>query len=102
MGSRLELQAKLEELLGSNNVYYQPPESKKISYDCIVYKKSDIWHRHADNKNYTSMDEYELTLIYKNPDRPIAKEILEAFPYSRFQRHFTSDNLNHDVMNIYY
>ena len=26
MASRLELQAKLEELLGSKNVYYQPPE----------------------------------------------------------------------------
>ena len=32
MASRLELQSKFEELLGSRNVYYQPPESIKMSY----------------------------------------------------------------------
>ena len=102
MGNRLKLQAKLEEVLGSKNVYFQPPESKKLVYDCIVYKRSDIWNRHADDKNYMITDGYEVTAIYKNPDRLIAKDILEAFQYSRFQWHFTSDGLNHDVLTLYY
>ena len=42
MGSRLELQSKLEELLGSRNVYYQPPESLKMKYPAIRYSKEDI------------------------------------------------------------
>ena len=102
MGNRLNLQSKLEELLGTRNVYFQPPESKKLVYDCIIYKKNDIWNRHANDKNYVLVDGYEVTVIYRNPDNQLTKEILKAFPYSRFQRHFTSDNLNHDVINIYY
>lgn len=102
MGSRLDLQIELEVLLGSTNVYFQPPESKRLVYDCIVYDRKDIWNRHADNKNYALMDCYELTFIYRNPDNPLTHEILEHFQYSNFTRHFTSDNLNHDVITIYY
>lgn len=40
MGTRLELQSKLVELLGSKHVYYQPPESVKIEYPAIVYSKT--------------------------------------------------------------
>ena len=32
---RTELQVKLEELLGSGHVYYQPPTSLKMEYDAI-------------------------------------------------------------------
>ena len=42
MASRIKLQAKLEELLGSRNVYYQPPETLKIEYPAIIYSKSRI------------------------------------------------------------
>lgn len=102
MGSRLNLQTELEELLGSRKVYFQPPESKKISYDCIVYNRKDIWNRHADNNNYVLTDCYELTFIYRDPDNNLTHDILEHFQYSSFNRHFTSDNLNHDVITIYY
>ena len=37
MANRLDLQALLEDLLGSRNVYYQPPESVKMNYPAIVY-----------------------------------------------------------------
>lgn len=102
MASRLELQTELETLLGSRNVYFQPPESKRIEYDAIVYHRDNITHRHADNKNYFMMDCYELTIIYRDPDSELAKKILEHFEYSSFGRHFTSDNLNHDVITLYY
>ncbi len=102
MASRPTLQAELETLLGSRNVYFQPPESKKIEYDAIVYNRSNINNRHANNANYILKDCYEVTLIYRNPDSDLAKRILEHFEYSSFNRHFTSDNLNHDVITIYY
>ena len=33
MASRLKLQTMLEEILGSRNVYFNPPESVKMKYD---------------------------------------------------------------------
>ena len=42
MASRLELQSKLEELLGSRNVYYQPPIVNDILGYSIV--AVDIFH----------------------------------------------------------
>ena len=42
MANRLDLQALLEDLLGSRNVYYQPPESVKMNYPAIVYALEDI------------------------------------------------------------
>ena len=98
MGSRLNLQTELEDILGSRNVYFQPPESKKLTYDCIVYYRKDIWNRHADNNNYILENCYELTLIYRDPDSDLTHRILNHFQYSTFNRHFTSDNLNHDVI----
>ena len=41
MANRLDLQALLEDLLGSRNVYYQPPESDKMNYPAIVYALED-------------------------------------------------------------
>ena len=49
MAGRLELQSKLEELLGTRNVYYQPPESIKIGYPAIVYFKNNIVNRYAND-----------------------------------------------------
>ena len=36
MGSRLELQNLLESILGSRNVYYQPPESNIQQLSIVV------------------------------------------------------------------
>ena len=49
MRTRLELQSKLEELLGSRHVYYQAPESVKMEYPAIRYSRSDIDVDHADD-----------------------------------------------------
>lgn len=101
MASRLELQTKLEELLGSRNVYYQPPESLKMEYPCILYSKSDIESKHADNMKYHSIKLYEIIVISKKPDHEVIDKILEL-PMSKFDRHYASNNLNHDVINLYY
>ena len=47
MNRRYELQAVLEGILGSGNVYFQPPENLKMRYDCIVYERSEIETVHA-------------------------------------------------------
>ena len=49
MASRLELQTKLEELMDSRNVYFQPPTSTTISYPCIVYNIGNGDAKRANN-----------------------------------------------------
>ena len=102
MASRLELQAELEALLGSKNVYFQPPESKKLQYDCIVYSRDNIETKKADNKNYMFANRYTLTFIYRDPDSEKPKQILERFDYCRMTNHVVVDNLYHDVYSLYY
>lgn len=99
--TRLNLQSKLENLLGSRNVYYQPPENLKMEYPCIRYSKSDIQSFYANNKKYIYNDVYDLVIISKKPDDPVIRKILEL-PYTEFDRHYVSDNLNHDIIRIFY
>lgn len=102
MASRLNLQTELETILGTRNVYFQPPESKKLQYDCIVYNRSNIDTKQADNYNYISKDKYEVTLIYRDPDNVLPHNILSRFQYCKHIKHFVVDNLYHDVFGIYY
>lgn len=99
--SRLSLQSKLEELLGSKNVYYQPPESVKMSYPAIVYSKSNIRDRFANDAAYVRNKCYEIIVIDKKPDNDVIEKILNL-SYSSFDRHYKADNLNHDVITLYY
>ena len=101
MASRLELQSKLEELLGSGNVYYNPPESKKMEYDAIRYNRKDILSRYANDAAYSLLDCYEITVIARDPDHPVIKELLRL-PYCSYDRPYISDNLYHDVLTLYY
>ena len=99
--TRTELHTKLVELLGSANVYYQPPESLKLEYPAIVYSKEKIDINHADNSNYIKNRRYTLTVIDKKPDNPVIDKLLEL-PYCAYDRPYKSNNLNHDVLTLYF
>lgn len=101
MATRQELQAKLEELLGSRNVYYDPPETLKISYPAIIYYKSKIETRKANNSTYSKNTRYDITVIDRRPDNPVIDKLMEL-PYCSYDRPYKSDNLNHDVLSLYY
>lgn len=101
MGNRVQLQTLLENLLGSRNVYFQPPETIKLAYPCVVYSRNDVETKFANNNPYKHSTGYQLTIIDKNPDSEIPGKIAMLAMCS-FERHYTKDNLNHDVYNIYY
>lgn len=101
MSNRLDLQAKFEAILGSRNVYFQPPESVKLSYPAIVYAIKDVETTFADNRAYLKAPSYEVTLIDKNPDNAFVEAILDI-PYCTFDRHFKADNLNHYVFTLFH
>lgn len=99
MASRLDLH---NILLGiSENVYFQPPESIKIRYPAIVYFRRNIENVHADDASYLHSNSYEITVIDRDPESELMSKISEL-PMCRYDRHFTSDGLNHDVFIIYY
>lgn len=102
MANRLDLQTEFESLLGSRNVYYQPPSSVLMNYPAIRYKLSGIDTLKANNKGYRSINCYEVIVIDRDPDSQIHKKILEHFPMCRFERPYVADNLNHFVLTLYY
>lgn len=98
---RQELHAELVELLGSDNVYYEPPESFKMKYPCLVYTRENMSLRRADNKIYSSETEYQITYISRTPDDDFIDAMIDHFGDVSHSRHFVSDKLHHDVFYIY-
>lgn len=98
---RVELQRLLEGMLGTRNVYFQPPTGTRLGYPCFVYHLDDADDIHANNRIYRRLYRYSLTYITKNPEDPM-QDLINDLPYCRFDRFFTSDNLNHFVYSIYY
>ncbi len=101
MPSRLELQTLFEELIGSRNVYFQPPASVQMKYPAIVYGLEDIENTFANDGVYLSQRKYSITVIDEDPDSEIVGKV-SHLPTCRFNRHFESDNLNHDVFILHY
>ena len=101
MGDRLELHYILEEILGSRNVYFQPPASVCLSYPAIVYKRTSIDSLHADNKSYKQDTAYEVIVIDSDPDSNFVYAISQL-PKCRHINHYVQDNLYHDAFKIYY
>ena len=101
MATQLELQAKLEGVLGSRNVYYQPPETVKMAYPAIVYSRPNIGSRFANDAAYSHFFRYELIVIDRKPDNPVIMELLK-FRYCSYDRQYISNNLYHDVLTLYF
>lgn len=102
MASRLKLDEELRKLIGNGNVYYQPPETVKMKYPCFVYNRSTGQTLYAENMSYRFTQQYEITYIDKNPDSEMIEKLAKHFPMIRYNRHFTNDNLNHDVFTLYF
>jgi hypothetical protein len=101
MGTRLDLQTLLEGLLGSSNVYFQPPSNISMEYPAIVYNRDYQATEFADNIAYSMTTRYRVTVIAKDPDSPIPS-LVGGLPMSTFVRHYAFDNLNHDIYDVYF
>jgi hypothetical protein len=106
MSKRLELHDILIDLLGTRGekdtcVYFQPPSTVKMSYPCIVYRRNRIDTNFSNDVLYNHTQAYTVTVIDKNPDSEILNKVLHL-PYCQPDRHYTADNLNHDVFIVYY
>lgn len=100
MADRIPFQDTLEQILGSDEVYFQPPPNVKMKYPAIIYSLNDISVKSANDSSYLKHPSYEVVLIDANPDSEYVDEILKL-PYCSFDRSYKSDNLNHFVFIIY-
>lgn len=114
---RLELHEKLCEILGSSwvfddfnfetdqvptkNSYFNPPEDIRMKYPAIVYHRKPIDNAFANNGVYMQSQGYEVIVIDEDPEGNIARKVSQL-PTCKQTRHFTSDNLVHDVFELYY
>lgn len=92
---RVALETLLRGILGSDNVYFQPPASISLSYPCIIYSFEDDFVLYADDKKYLDRDKYSIQLITKDPLPEELMDKLASIPHTRFDRHYVADNLHH-------
>ena len=84
----------------NSRVYFQPPSSVRMNYPAIVYALDDIENTFANDGVYLSTKKYSITVIDSDPDSKLIEKV-SALPTCRYNRHYTKDNLNHDVFEIF-
>ena len=101
MSRRLELHDILVENQGLIMYTFNLPSTLKINYPCIVYELVGYDIKHANNRLYLGKERWKITCISKNPENPVPIKLMKL-PLCSFDRSYTSDNLNHKVLNLYF
>lgn len=102
MASRPELQEELEEILGSKNVYFQPPASVHIKYPCIIFELSNTDVKRADNKAFIKTNRYHLKHMFKSLEKEKKDALLEHFMMISHDNRMIVDGLYNDDFTLYY
>ena len=98
---RLLLHSVLTDILGTTHVYFQPPESVKLEYPCIIYSRSSGDTQFGNNKPYVYYQRYSIMVISRDPDSDLVYKV-SKLPMCIYDRHYTADNLHHDLFNLYF
>ena len=102
MASRLELHEEFCNILGSRNVYFNPPDNVTMKYDAIKYSLSKLDVKHANNRMYLGTNGYQVITIERKTDSPLRETLLNHFKLITWERSYVSNNLIHNVYQIYY
>lgn len=97
---RIALHKMFEEVLGNTNVYFAPPESVHLEYECIIYERVSGQTEFANNKPYKNDRRYTVTVISKDPDT-VTPDKLASKEKCTFDRSYCVDNLYHFVFTVY-
>ena len=101
MASRLELQTYLETIPTVKAAYYSPNENINMMYPCIVYRLNDVKTDYADDTLYNAVNQYQITVIDRDPTTQIGRAILTEL-LGTWMRNFNTNNLYHEVYTAYY
>lgn len=94
--NRLELQSFLEDVLGSHEVYFQPPNTVRMTYPAIVYSLYQANGLHANNgeENYLTSLAFRCIVIDKNANSKAAQKLVNT-SFAALERSYVTDNLSH-------
>ena len=96
--NRLELSDLLSSIMydcgEEPHLYFQPPESVKLEYPCIVYHLRTMTAKYADDKPYTINIGYDITYITRSPASQVPTRLVKE-PMFGFDRYYPADNLHH-------
>ena len=100
--TREELDNKIREISGFQNVYFQPPS--KMNYPCILYQKEKNDKHNANDSMYLNKVRYTITIIGKESENEfLINKFLRSFKNIDSDRRYISpDNLYHDVLILYW
>lgn len=101
MDKQTELQNLLEDILGSRNVYFNPPNNLQMRYPAIRYEIDEFDDLNADDTAYLTNCRFKVTLIDYDP-WPDTLFKIKSMAMSKFDRWYSADNLNHFVFTLYY
>ena len=98
---RLELHALLVRLLGSSNVYHQPPENLALRFPAIIYERVDYAVEYADDRPYHSVRQWQVSVVSQEPTHPVVDKFMELLT-AVFKTRYVVSGMQHDVVTIYY
>ena len=101
MKTRLEVQSMLDDVLGSQNVYFQAPPNTGMKYPCIVYRFENFRIDHADNKPYVMTGRWEIHHMYKSIKNDLKEKMIFVAPYVSYDRRIVTDGVYNDYYTIY-
>jgi len=102
MLKRVDIQEKFKFLLGSNNVYYQPPANLKMKYPAIVYSLDGLDVKRFDNTRLINKNCFSVTHIYRNESENLVETMLMNFEYISFDNRSIVDGIYNDHYTIYW
>lgn len=102
MLKRVDIQEKFKFLLGSNNVYYQPPANLKMKYPAIVYSLDGLDVKRFDNTRLINKNCFSVTHIYRNESENLVEAMLKNFEYVSFDNRSIVDGIYNDHYTIYW
>lgn len=94
-----ELQALLETI--TPHVYHQPPSNVSMQYPCIKFEIEAADVAHADNVKYRKNQRYQVTIMDWDPDSSLF-DLVDELQWSRHDRSFAVNDLNHHVFTLYF
>lgn len=76
------------------HLYFQPPESVKLEYPCIIYHMRNLDSRYANDRPYKIDVGYDVMYITRSPISKVPVELVKL-PSFRYDRYYTSNGLYH-------
>lgn len=98
--SRLDFQRKLRTY--APYAHYMRPLGNHMQYPCFVYKHIAPKQVRADNRNYLTINGYEVLYISETENEAIIEEMTEAFGNCSAGIPYIADDLFHYPFTIYY